>query len=335
MVTTVLAYVHDLSPFLVQFSEKWGIRWYGLSYVIGFVAAIAVMKFLSRKKCCELEEERVSDFIILGAMLGVMLGGRLGHTLFYNWDEFVQNPAIFFDILGGGMASHGGILGLTIFTWFYARKRKISWAGLGDNLCVAVPIGLFAGRCANFINGELYGRIVTGEAAKSWWAVKFPPELHERELFDNAAIGQLVNRAGQADPTFFETIANPQLTRYGQVNALIECARENEAVEAVIAEVLNPRHASQLYEALGEGLLLFLVLFAIRMKWKNLYHGILTGLFFILYAVVRISLEFVREPDSSLILGLTKGQFYSTFMIVIGAGFIAWAFKTKRRNQFA
>ncbi len=116
------------------------------------------------------------------------------------------------------------------------------------------------------------------------------------------------------------------------VEHLVEMARTSPEIQQYLAGVLQPRHPSQLYEALVEGLLLFLILLAVRLRWKNLYHGLLTGLFFILYALGRIAVETLREPDAALIAGITRGQFYSLFMILIGAAFIGWALKVKRRN---
>ncbi|MCB1076723.1 MAG: prolipoprotein diacylglyceryl transferase [Verrucomicrobiae bacterium] len=300
-------WVHDLSPFLIRFSESFGIRWYGLAYVIGFLGAYLMLKWLVRKDCSELREDQVADFITYGALLGVMLGGRLGYMLFYSFDEFIHRPWIFFQFLQGGMASHGGILGLVIFTWVYARVTKLSWPGLGDNLVTVSPIGIFFGRVANFINGELYGHVT-----QSPIGVIFPRALGEEN----------------------ETIVAGVLNRFhaSSVEVLVEMSRTNTEIQAALAEILPPRHPSQLYEAAVEGLLLFLILLAVRLRWKNLYHGILTGLFFILYAIGRILVENVRVPDAERILGLTRGQFYSTFMLAIGAAFIIWGFKTKRRN---
>ena len=164
-------WVHDLSPFLIRFTESFGIRWYGLAYVLGFLCAYLLLKSLVRKGCSELREDQVADFITFAALLGVMLGGRLGYMLFYDFDDFIHHPWIFFKFLQGGMASHGGILGLVIFTWFYAWKTKLSWPGLGDNLVTVSPVGIFFGRLANFVNSELYGR-----PAEVPWAMVFPTD---------------------------------------------------------------------------------------------------------------------------------------------------------------
>lgn len=301
-------WVHDLSPFLIRFTESFGIRWYGLAYVLGFLGAYLMLRWLVRKGCSELREDQVADYITFAALLGVMLGGRLGYMVLYQWEEFSQRPWIFFQFLQGGMASHGGILGLTIFSWFYARIHRLSWAGLGDNLVVVSPIGVFFGRIANFINGELYGH-ETGSKI----GVIFPRALVE--LPDQLQVVALLNRFHAES-----------------IEALVEMSRGSAEIQAAIAALVPPRHPSQLYEALIEGLLLFVILLAVRLRWKNLYHGILTGLFFLLYAVGRIAVEQVRVPDAERILGLTRGQFYSLFMIVIGAGFLIWGLKTKRRN---
>ncbi|NOX99895.1 MAG: prolipoprotein diacylglyceryl transferase [Verrucomicrobia bacterium] len=302
-------YLHNLDPVLIQFTEKLAIRWYGLAYVLSFMLAFLLLRQLVRKGYSELKEDQVADFITFSALFGVMLGGRMGYMLFYDFDRFIHAPWIFFYVLNGGMASHGGILGLVIFTWFYARRHKLSWMGVGDNLVVVAPIGLFLVRLANFINGELYGRVTTVS-----WAMKFPGEIYD---MTSMRIQELLDKTGMPNPA-----------------AILVANREGDAaVQAVLREFLEPRHPSQFYEAGLEGLVLFTILLLVRLRWKKLYHGVLTGLFFIFYAVFRILAENFREPDAALILGLPRGQFYSLFMILIGTAFIVAALKKKRLNQ--
>ena len=168
-----LAYfVHDLSPYLIHFGGVFGLRWYGIAYLAGFAVGILLYRRLATLGYSDLRPSQVTDFITMGALIGVLLGGRLGYMLFYDWDHFIHDPLIFFRVWEGGMASHGGIVALTLFTFWYARRHHLSWRNLGDNLVVVAPVGLFFGRCANFINGELYGRI-----AHVWWAVQFPKEI--------------------------------------------------------------------------------------------------------------------------------------------------------------
>lgn len=337
-------YVHHLDPFAIQFTETFGIRWYGLAYVAGFLAAFLLIRWFVKIGASELKESQVADFVTILSVFGVMLGGRLGYMLLYNFEELISHPASFFDVMGGGMSSHGGIAGMTLVAWIYARRTRISWLGLGDNLVTVSPVGVFFGRIANFVNGELYGRRTDGPIA-----TKFPEELSEVVqspngldwMFPTSQLRDLAARAGEAAPGLAGKVdsAISSATANGfdahrSVVALIqEASADNPAFRAMLGEILTPRHPSQLYEAAVEGLLIFLIMLTVRLKWKNLYHGVLTGLFFVLYAIGRIAVENLREPDSGHIAGLTKGQFYSTFMIVMGIAFLIYGFTRKRRNQ--
>jgi phosphatidylglycerol:prolipoprotein diacylglycerol transferase len=117
----VLAYyIHDLSPFLIEFGNGLGVRWYGLAYVFAFVAAYWLGIYFSRQGYSDIDEKDVGDFITGTALFGVILGGRLGYMLFYDWNNFIHDPLIFFKFWDGGMASHGGIMGIVIFTFIYS-----------------------------------------------------------------------------------------------------------------------------------------------------------------------------------------------------------------------
>src|SRR5581483_11495509 len=163
-------YVHDLDPFVFHITENIGPRWYGLAYVLAFLAAYLVFRWESRCGYADLPEPRVGDFISGVALFGVVVG-RLGYAIFYK-PEMLTHPLSILRVWEGGMASHGGMMGIFLFALFYARRNGYKWTNLGDNLVVAAPIGLFLGRCANFINGELYGR-----ATNVSWAMQFPKEL--------------------------------------------------------------------------------------------------------------------------------------------------------------
>jgi phosphatidylglycerol---prolipoprotein diacylglyceryl transferase len=293
-------YVHHLSPFLIQFNQQVGIRWYGLAYIAGFLGAFLVMKWLARNGYGSLQESQVGDFVFYAALFGVLIGGRLGYVLFYRPSMLTEDPLGIFRVWDGGMASHGGILGLLIFSAIYAYRHRISWPGIGDNLVAVAPIGLFFGRLANFINGELYGRI-----SNVPWAVQFPAELNDHPNEAALAIQQTI----KIDPAL------------DNVPAIIAAARHSAPVREILAGVLTPRHPSQLYEALLEGILLFVLLIWIRLKFKK-PDGVTTGCFFILYPLMRILGEFFREPDAPLTGALTRGQFLSLFMFVIGAAFL-------------
>lgn len=297
-------YVHHLSPFLVQFGPDWGIRWYGLSYVLAFVVGIFLYKRLAQRGYSDLKPEAVTDFIVYAAIFGVVLGGRLGYMLFYRFSEFTEAPLSILKLWEGGMASHGGLIGLTLFTLWYGRRHHASWRNLCDNLAVVGPLGLMFGRIANFINGELYGR-VTNVA----WAVQFP-----KEIYDHPAELQAAARAAVA--------INPAWTTADRIEA---ATRVSPELREKLADILTPRHPSQLYEAALEGAFLFAVLWLLRTRVR-LPNGVLSGVFFIGYALVRILGECFREPDAPLTGPFTRGQFLSLFIVIIGVAFLvsAW-----------
>ena len=337
------AYVHHLDPIAIHFTDSFGIRWYGLAYVAGFLITYFLISWFVKLKISELKKDQVADFTTVVAVVGVMLGGRIGFMLFYNWDAFSRNPSIFFDFLGGGMSSHGAFAGLILAVWGYAKFTKKSFLGLGDNLVTVAPAGVFLGRLANFINGELYGRKTDASIG-----MKFPEELnHVVESPDGRylmfSVGQFREIASKAEellPNFssqLETvITQAQATgRYSHAMAadlLISTSRDNPDFRVILGEYLTVRHPSQIYQALVEGLGIFILLMFIRLKWRDLYHGVLSGVFFIVYGIGRIAVENYREPDSELIGSMSKGQFYSIFMIVVGAAFLVYAFIAKRRT---
>ena len=304
-------YLHDLDPFILRIWGNFGLRWYGMAYLLAFVCGFWLLRILALRGYTQLRAEQVGDFIVYAAIFGVMLGGRVGYILFYR-PEMLRDPPSLLRVWEGGMSSHGGMIGLIIFTYWYAWRHKLSWTNLGDNLVVVAPIGLFFGRCANFINGELYGRLTTVS-----WAMLFPKELLES---GNAAEADRALLAAQQ--------IDPSMTT---ADAVVSALHSDPRVRDVIRPILTPRHPSQIYEALLEGVLLFAILWFVRTRTRQ-PDGILTGLFFVCYAIFRIIVENFREPDASLIAGLTRGQFFSFFLIAIGLAFIIVA---KIRDQHA
>ena len=259
-----LAYwVHNLSPFVWQFNDTIGIRYYGLAYLLGFVGGAFLLHVYARRGRSRLPEAEITDFII-AIVIGVMVGGRIGSFLLYEgWRNLGEDPFSFFKVWQGGMASHGGFVGVALAIAWFARRYSRSFLHLSDLIVSVAPIGLLFGRVANFINGELWGKVATVS-----WAVIFP---------DSAPTGTPV-------------------------------------------ELIAPRHPSQLYEAALEGALLL-----IFMQWRfwrtdviTRQPGRLAGEFLITYAVVRMIGEIFREPDAGMILGLSRGTFYSFFIIVVG-----------------
>ena len=296
-------YLHNLDPFIFRLWGNIGPRWYGLAYVLSFICGFALLSRFSKKGYLDLSQSAVGDFITWVALFGVMVGGRLGYVIFYR-PEMFREPLSILRVWEGGMSSHGGILGVVLFSLYYARRHKVSWTNLGDNLVVAVPIGLCLGRVANFINGELYGRI-----ADFPWAMQFPKELLEPA---NAAEAERALAAcRQVDPSL-------------SLETIVEAARTNPPITPVLREILTPRHPSQLYEALLEGVVLFVILWLVRTRART-PNGFLTGLFMICYGAFRIVVEYFREPDAALIGMFTRGQFFSFFVVALGVGFMVTA----------
>jgi phosphatidylglycerol:prolipoprotein diacylglycerol transferase len=316
----VLAYVHDLDPVIWDIWRGVKLRWYGLAYLLAFLVAYYLLCYLSRKKLWVIVEKNIGDFIALLAMIGVFIGGRLGYVLFYmipehGWGPIAQDPLSIIRVWDGGMASHGGFLGVALFTLYYARKHKISWTGIGDGICIVAPLGLMFGRLANFINGELYGRV----AAQLPWGVKFPQAFQEESyLVRETVITEIADRA----PLIYE--------KMNQGMELSEAVRLSPEVKQICAEHLTARHPSQLYEGFCEGAFLFGLMWFLRFRYPRAPHGMICGIFFILYGVLRTIVEHYREPDSSRIGPFTKGQFYSLFMVLAGIAFLVNAWRNRK-----
>ena len=270
-------WIHDLSPFLIRFPDNPlgvdGIRYYGLAYLLAFLFAWLLLRLYNQKGRFVISKEELSS-LMTTVILGVLLGGRFGYMVLYDWEAFLQNPLLFFRVDQGGMASHGGIVGVTIALIYFARKR-FRFLELSDSICSIAPLGLLFGRIANFINAELWGR-----PSSASWAVIFP----QSPAYYNPDTG------------IFEPLA---------------------------------RHPSQLYQAALEGGVLFAYL-----QWRFWLRrpsiGMISGEFLCGYGILRSIGELFREPDASLIAGMSRGQFYSLFMIVTGLLIIAYAHKTKK-----
>jgi len=291
-------YLHRFSPFLIEFGSGSGVgvRWYGLSYVLSFLLANWLLVRLARRGLAPIAPEKVGDFITWGALFGVLLGGRLGFVLLYDFPHLLNEPLSILRVWEGGMASHGGILGLVFYTLYYARTHRLSWTGIGDALVCVAPPGIFLVRIANFINGELYGR-----ETRVSWAVQFPTEIRE-------------------SPALLEGTPYANL----QPDLLLEQLREGTALdpaglESALRIVLPPRHPSQIYEALLEGALLFGILWTLKTRFR-LPTGVVTGAFFVFYALLRIAGEQLRQPED-FNFGMPRGVFLSLFLILLGVCF--------------
>jgi phosphatidylglycerol:prolipoprotein diacylglycerol transferase len=238
------------------------IHWYALSYLLGFGLAWWLGARRAQRPGSGWTQQQVSD-LITNAMLGVILGGRIGYVLFYDFAAFLADPVMIFRVWNGGMSFHGGFLGVVLAVALFARSTRKSVLEVLDFAAPLAPLGLGAGRIGNFINGELWGR-----ATDVPWAMVFP----------------------------------------------------GDALQL-------PRHPSQLYECLLEGLLLFVLLWWFTARPRPRFAA--GALFCLGYGSFRFLVEFFREPDFDIGFvafdWLTQGQLLSLPMILFGAAALLWA----------
>jgi phosphatidylglycerol---prolipoprotein diacylglyceryl transferase len=268
-------WVHNLDPVALDLGF-FQLRWYSLAYLAGIVIGYLYLLKLVKQPGSPMARRHADDMVFY-ATLGIILGGRLGYVLFYKPMDYLHDPLAILRLWDGGMSFHGGLIGTIVAMLYLARKNGLSFLRVADYVACCVPFGLFFGRLANFVNGELWGR-PTDVA----WGVQF------REL-----------------------------------------------VAPGIVAVGPPRHPSQLYEAGLEGILLFLVLFALFWWTRARYKpGLLAGVFTLGYGLSRFAVEYFREPDAHLMWlaeqsGLSMGQWLTVPMILIGLYLIV---TSKRRE---
>jgi len=230
------------------------IRWYSLAYIMGIVVGWLLCKKIFVQKSDV--NEKFDDYITY-LIIGIIIGGRLGYVIFYNFNYYLNNFFDIFKIWQGGMSFHGGLIGIIIASSLFAKRNNQNVFLYLDLVSLVAPIGIFFGRLANFINSELYGT-----PTEIPWAVTFIQ-------VDNIS-----------------------------------------------------RHPSQLYEAILEGIILFLILVYFRNKNYLKKPGLISSLFLIYYSIFRFCVEFFRVPDEQigyLIFELSMGQIISLIFILIGA----------------
>ncbi len=194
MIAALLAYwTHDLDPVALRFPPGWGlagVHWYGLAYAAGFMVAAFLLGRWRRAGLTPLRDVHDESALITAVMVGVVAGGRLGHVLLYARAEFAADPLMVFRVWQGGMASHGGFLGVLLAGVWYARRARVPFLAVGDLLCALAPAGLFFGRLANFVNAEL-----VGDPSGVPWAVIFPRDgampRHPSQLYEAFGEGLL------------------------------------------------------------------------------------------------------------------------------------------------
>ena len=245
-------FINNFDPVAFQILS-FEIRWYSLAYILGIVIGWSLCKKIFIKNSDI--NEKFDDYITY-LIIGIIVGGRLGYVIFYNFSYYLDNALDILKIWQGGMSFHGGLLGVIISSFLFAKKNNQNPFSYLDQVSLVAPIGIFFGRLANFINSELYGR-----ATDVPWSVIFVK-------VDNLS-----------------------------------------------------RHPSQLYEAILEGVILFLVLMFFIKKDYLRKPGLISASFLIFYSLFRFFIEFFRVPDEQLgylVLNLTMGQIISLLFVTIG-----------------
>ncbi len=323
-------YIHHLDPVLWDIpGTPLAVRWYGLAYVAAFITGYLVLLWQSKRSLYCVQEDKLGDFATGIAIFGVLMGGRLGEFFFYWLPEnglsgFLSDPTWVFRVWEGGMASHGGILGVMFFAMWYARKHKLPTLAVFDGIVVAAPLGLFFGRIANFINGELYGRAAEAGSAI---AMKFPLEIYSfTAARRNEVYAAVLRVSPEPIPAFI-----PGDPGYSPWQRMIELCQSSDAVRETLGQFLTPRYPSQLFEALGEGLLPFLVLIALRFSWKSAPAGIFSAIFAFMYAAARICCECIKEPDAPTWGAITRGQYLTFIIIALGVLFLVLALRNRKQ----
>ena len=250
-------YTHNLDPILIDFGILI-VRWYSLAYIFGIIIGWwygkKIITHILRNTGLKFKLKNFDDLITY-LVISIIIGGRIGYIIFYNLNYYISNPSEILKIWEGGMSFHGALLGIIIGTYLFSQKKGVSTFFMLDIIACVAPIGIFLGRIANFINGELVGK-----ATNVSWSVIFP-------LID-----------------------------------------------------MLPRHPSQLYEAILEGIILFLILNILIFK-KKYKIGLSSCLFLIYYGIFRVVSEVFREPDAQIgyLFGLfSMGSLLSLFMILSG-----------------
>ena len=259
-------FINNFDPVAIQiFSIE--IRWYSLAYIIGILLGWILSKrfFISNVEL----KEKFDDFLTF-VILGIIIGGRLGYVILYNPNYYLDNLIDIFKIWEGGMSFHGGLIGVVLASFYFAKKNNQNFFIYLDVISIVAPIGIFFGRIANFINSELYGA-----ETNLPWAVQFIK-------IDNLY-----------------------------------------------------RHPTQLYEAIFEGLILFLILIYLRNKGLMKITGLMSGIFLICYSIFRFMIEFLRVPDEQigyLIFNLTMGQIISCIFFLIGIYLTIIRYENKKES---
>ncbi len=337
MVLLAEAYLHTLDPFAVPFPASWpypGLRWYGLAYLAGFGVAWLMVWWMAKTHRTAIPTRAVADLMIY-ILLGVLVGGRLGYCIFYDPGQFTRTmPTLpYWGLLAinqGGMASHGGMLGVVVALCIFGARNHLSKLHLLDVATFVAPPGLFFGRIANFVNFELWGRALPDAQQQSppWWSIKYSQEILTWPAEKLAGLGEAVKAIGVTAGQWRDALgrmdidADANLFVQRTANRLVEAVQSgDEAVIGVLRPELTAYYPSQLVQALTDGPILMLLLVLVWLKPRK--PGVVGAWFLGGYGLMRIASEGIRQPDEGVSLlstplgDLSRGQVLSLLMVAV------------------
>ena len=345
-----MTYYHQLDPFLIHFYGNFGIRWYSMAYISAVLFAYFAGKYLIKKNRIQIPINKLMDLVVFGA-IGIVVGGRLGYCLFYSPDLFLSFDSSFpfwgaLKVHQGGMSSHGGIIGFLVSIFFYSYRYKLSFFSLMDLGALAGAFGIFFGRIANFINGELYGRVVEGS---TWLSVRFPsevllwasqPDIYKKQLISLKEITPTLDSMLLKVPSsevwvdwVNKAVFSPDSVYSSYLSYICQLILQS-AYQSPIKEMLEPllslRYPSQLYQAVCGGLLPFILMSLFWLKPRK--AGFISLVFIISYLSFRIFTEFYRQPDYHIgfqLFDLTRGQWLSILFYSIVCIYAYFFYKQK------
>jgi phosphatidylglycerol:prolipoprotein diacylglycerol transferase len=321
--------LHTLDPFVFEIAPGMGPRWYGTAYLAGFVVGWSILRWLATSGRIPLSARQVGD-LVTNCIVGVIVGGRVGHCLFYEPHLLVEftGELPYWGLLAlhkGGMSSHGGVIGVALAIILFARREKLQILAVGDAVAFVVPWGLMFGRLANWVNGELWGQPLPAamQANPPWWSVKYPEEL---TMFVDApaaldALRPLAPATALANDRAF--LAWAWQTAYDHASPA------HDAVVAAIPSVLTAYYPNQFLQAITEGPALLVLMSVVWLVPRR--PGVIGATFLAGYGTLRFGTEQIREPDLGVwtFAGLTVPMLLSLAMIAVGVLFVVLS----RRSQ--
>lgn len=312
----IAALVHNLSPFAFEISPGVGIRWYGLAYAMGFLLGYLLLRALAKRGRIALSVVQVGDLMTY-LIAGVVIGGRVGHVVFYEPYILISFHAEFpwwglLDIHKGGMSSHGGIIGCAAAALLFARRINVPFLHIADCTAFGAPFGLCLGRLANWVNAELWGKALPEamQASAPWWSVRYPSEVFE-PTFASERLKPLQSLVNPSEPIQDAVYRAAMLHRHDVLTKL--------------EPLLTAYYPNNFIQAFTDGPFLFAAMALVWMRPRK--PGVISGVFLIAYGAARMTSEQFRAVDEGVFMvgSVTLPMLLSLAMIAVGIALCIWA----------